>query len=118
MRSKPLPHWGPALADDRKDRYSPERASQQNFGTLEYQLGDKIYRSHLDVHEIARLLSGSTTTINTLHTQHNSRQVSRCPSTVTLGMNPPLPQNHGIPQNQTPNQTPTGSVWGSKTSVQ
>ncbi|BFZ16051.1 hypothetical protein BsWGS_19090 [Bradybaena similaris] len=118
MRSKPLPHWGPALADDRKDRYSPERASQQNFGTLEYQLGDKIYRSHLDVHEIARLLSGSTTTINTLHTQHNSRQVSRCPSTVTLGMNPPLPQNHGIPQNQTPSQTPTGSVWGSKTSMQ
>lgn len=118
MRSMPLPHWGPALATHRKDRYSPERMSQQNFGTLEYQLGDKIYRSHLSVHEIASLLAGSTTTINTLNSQHNSRQVSRCPSTSTLGMNPPFTFGEVTPQNQTPIQTPLGSVWGSKTSIQ
>ncbi|XP_012944276.1 sodium- and chloride-dependent glycine transporter 1 [Aplysia californica] len=98
MRSMPLPHWGPALANDRKDRYSPERQGQQNFGTLQYQVGQKIYRSHLDVHEIARLLAGSSTTINTVNTQ-----MTGASSTMTLetGANP----------------TPVGSIWGSNTSV-
>ncbi|CAL1528298.1 unnamed protein product [Lymnaea stagnalis] len=72
MRSAPLPEWGPALANNRGDIYAMEIAGEKPFGTLEYQLGKKIYRSHLNIAEIAHLLAGSSSTVSTTRTQRTS----------------------------------------------
>ena len=135
----PLPHWGPALADDRKDRYSPDR-EPSTIGTLEYQVGDKIYRSHLDVHEVAKLLTGSRTSLNTpngrltpagstltIGSRTSVVQVGSVKGLNTTGLNSGRNSGRNSARNSTHNSarnsaqnsanpTPAGSVWGSNTS--
>ncbi|KAK3796644.1 hypothetical protein RRG08_010342 [Elysia crispata] len=139
LRAMPLPHWGPALADDRKDRYSPDR-EPSTIGTLEYQVGDKIYRSHLDVHEVAKLLTGSRTSLNTpngrltpagstltIGSRTSVVQVGSVKGLNTTGLNSGRNSGRNSARNSTHNSarnsaqnsanpTPAGSVWGSNTS--
>ena len=131
MRAMPLPHWGPAMADDRKDRYSPDR-EPSTIGTLEYQLGDKIYRSHLDVHEVAKLLSASQTALNTpngrmtpagstltIGSRTSVVQVGSVRGLNTTGLNSGRNSGRNSARNSVQNSanpTPAGSVWGSNTS--
>ncbi|XP_059141513.1 sodium- and chloride-dependent glycine transporter 1-like [Physella acuta] len=69
MHSKPLPQWGPALADNRTENYSAEIQSQKNIATLQNYLGNHNDRSQVHLGQFVKLLASSSSTINTIMTQ-------------------------------------------------